>query len=162
MRSHARRFPAAPVTLHRCCGAGGARPNRAALLPLTPRSNPPAPARAPLRCSHPRGAAAESESDPSADEAEEEEEEEGKRRRRNRVVRPVAYNYSFFHLTFALASCYSAMLMTDWGSGSGSLKEQVGVGWASVWVKMASQWVTVACYVWSLVAPMVLSDRDFS
>lgn len=36
--------------------------------------------------------------------------------------------------------------MTDWGSGSGSLKDQVGVGWTSVWVKMVSQWFTVAAY----------------
>jgi hypothetical protein len=29
---------------------------------------------------------------------------------------PVTYNYSFFHLIFALASMYIAMLMTGWGS----------------------------------------------
>ncbi|PNH09910.1 hypothetical protein TSOC_003432 [Tetrabaena socialis] len=29
---------------------------------------------------------------------------------------PVSYNYSFFHLIFALASMYIAMLMTGWGS----------------------------------------------
>jgi hypothetical protein len=31
---------------------------------------------------------------------------------------PVAYNYSFFHLIFALASMYIAMLMTGWGSST--------------------------------------------
>lgn len=30
--------------------------------------------------------------------------------------RPVTYNYSFFHLIFALASMYIAMLMTGWGA----------------------------------------------
>ena len=29
---------------------------------------------------------------------------------------PITYNYSFFHLIFALASMYIAMLMTGWGS----------------------------------------------
>lgn len=107
------------------------------------------------------GGGAESASDRS-DADDDRVEEEGRARRRNRVVRPVAYNYSFFHLIFALASCYSAMLMTDWGSGTGSLKDQVGVGWTSVWVKMISQWVTIAAYMWSLIAPVVLTGRDFS
>ena len=77
-------------------------------------------------------------------------------------MRPVPYNYSFFHAVFALASAYTAMLMTDWGSGTGTAKDQIGVGWASVWVKVVSQWVTVALYAWSLVAPALLPDRDFS
>ena len=29
---------------------------------------------------------------------------------------PISYNYAFFHLIFALASMYIAMLMTGWGS----------------------------------------------
>lgn len=92
----------------------------------------------------------------------EDEEEEGAVRRRNRAVKPVSYSYTFFHLVFALASCYTAMLMTDWGSGTGTAKDQIGVGWTSVWVKMASQWLTIALYTWSLIAPAVFPDRDFS
>ena len=38
----------------------------------------------------------------------------------------------------------------------------INVGWTSVWVKVVSQWVTAALYMWTLVAPLVLPDRDFS
>jgi len=73
---------------------------------------------------------------------------------------PVAYNYSFFHLIFALASMYIGMLMTSWGTED--LKDQeVDVGWTSVWIKMAVQWVTVLLFSWSLIAPAVLPDREF-
>jgi hypothetical protein len=46
---------------------------------------------------------------------------------------PVTYNYSFFHLIFALASCYIAMLMTGWGTGAEE-RDLIDVGWVSVWV----------------------------
>jgi hypothetical protein len=81
--------------------------------------------------------------------------------KRRRAVRPVAYNYSFFHAIFALASCYTAMLLTDWGSGQGSTKDQIGVGWASVWVKVVSSWLTAALYAWSLAAPLIFPERAF-
>lgn len=88
-----------------------------------------------------------------------------RRRRRGRInadnVRPVRYNVSFFHAIFALASCYTAMLMTDWGSGQGTGPDQIGIGWASVWVKAVSTWVTALLYSWTLVAPLVLEDRVF-
>ncbi|KAG9336252.1 hypothetical protein JZ751_002599 [Albula glossodonta] len=33
--------------------------------------------------------------------------------------------------------------------------------WPSVWVKMSTSWTCVALYAWTLVAPLVLTDRDF-
>ena len=74
---------------------------------------------------------------------------------------PVSYNYSFFHFIFALASMYTAMLMTGWGSADALSRDEIGVGWASVWVKMASSAMAAGIYTWSLVAPIVLADRDF-
>lgn len=38
----------------------------------------------------------------------------------------------------------------------------INVGWTSVWVKVVSQWVTVGLYCWTLVAPVLFPDRDFS
>jgi hypothetical protein len=73
---------------------------------------------------------------------------------------PVTYNYSFFHLIFALASCYIAMLMTGWGTGAEE-RDLIDVGWVSVWVKLCTQWLTAATYIWILVAPTLLAERDF-
>jgi hypothetical protein len=72
---------------------------------------------------------------------------------------PVPYNYSFFHLIFALASMYMAMLFTGWGTASEMEKDRIDIGWASVWIKSASMLVMSALYAWTLVAPVLLPDR---
>ncbi|CAK9870725.1 unnamed protein product [Sphagnum jensenii] len=82
--------------------------------------------------------------------------------KRSSEPRPVTYVYSFFHLIFALASMYSAMLLTGWGNANVEEKDIIDVGWPSVWVRMCTQWITAALYVWSLVAPNIFPDRDFS
>lgn len=73
---------------------------------------------------------------------------------------PITYNYSFFHLIFALASMYIAMLMTGWGAVEQE-KDRLDVGWTSVWVKTAAEWVTALLYTWTLIAPALLPDRDW-
>merc|ERR1719427_641077 len=65
----------------------------------------------------------------------------------------VAYNYSFFHFTFFLASLYIMMMLTNWYSPKGSDFTTLTSNMATVWVKMASSWVCFAIYVWTLVAP---------
>lgn len=75
-------------------------------------------------------------------------------------LQPVSYNYSFFHVIFALASMYIAMLMTGWGTGAEE-RDLIDVGWTSVWVKTASMWVTALLYMWTLVAPALFPDREF-
>nr|GME16592.1 probable serine incorporator [Ipomoea batatas] len=75
-------------------------------------------------------------------------------------ARPVSYSYSFFHLIFALASMYSAMLLSGWTSSSEST-ELIDVGWTSVWVRICTEWVTAALYLWSLIAPLLFPDREF-
>lgn len=52
-------------------------------------------------------------------------------------------------------------MMTGWGMHDVLDAKEVDVGWASVWVKMVSLWVTAALYTWSLVAPAILPDREF-
>eukprot|EP00123_Amoebidium_parasiticum_P008778 comp19019_c0_seq1/m.21401 comp19019_c0_seq1/g.21401 ORF comp19019_c0_seq1/g.21401 comp19019_c0_seq1/m.21401 type:complete len:446 (-) comp19019_c0_seq1:595-1932(-) len=78
----------------------------------------------------------------------------------------VHYSWSFFHLTFALASLYVMMLLTNWGTISSNTEKadsmEIGHGTAAVWVKVVSSWVTLLLYAWVTVAPLVLPDRDWS
>ncbi|CAD6205598.1 unnamed protein product [Miscanthus lutarioriparius] len=76
--------------------------------------------------------------------------------------RPVSYSYTFFHLIFALASMYSAMLLTGWTSAASERSELMDVGWTTVWVRICTEWVTAALYIWTLIAPLLFPDRDFS
>jgi len=32
----------------------------------------------------------------------------------------------------------------------------------SMWVKIASSWVCILIYFWSLIAPLILKDREFN
>ncbi|KAL8515389.1 hypothetical protein ACS0TY_014190 [Phlomoides rotata] len=75
-------------------------------------------------------------------------------------ARPVTYSYMFFHLIFALASMYSAMLLSGWTSDSENA-DLIDVGWTSVWIRICTEWVTAGLYIWSLIAPLLLPDREF-
>lgn len=89
----------------------------------------------------------------------EEQLEEGKEKK-GTEARPVSYSYTFFHLIFALASMYSAMLLSGWTNSSES-SDLIDVGWTSVWVRICTEWVTAGLYVWTLVAPLLIPDREF-
>ncbi|XP_043213545.1 serine incorporator 3-like [Amphibalanus amphitrite] len=73
----------------------------------------------------------------------------------------VAYSWSFFHIMFALATLYVMMTLTNWYSPNSDLRS-LSKNAASMWVKIASSWVCLALYAWSLVAPLILTNRDFS
>lgn len=73
----------------------------------------------------------------------------------------IAYNWSFFHLMFALATLYVMMTLTNWYQPHSDLKT-LNANTASVWIKIISSWMCLGLYVWSLVAPAVLRNRDFS
>ncbi|XP_072037836.1 serine incorporator 1-like isoform X2 [Amphiura filiformis] len=74
----------------------------------------------------------------------------------------VAYSYSFFHLMLALASLYVMMTLTNWFKPAQSLSESLTASSGAMWVKIASSWVCFIIYIWTLIAPVVLSERDFS
>ncbi|KNC50300.1 membrane protein TMS1 [Thecamonas trahens ATCC 50062] len=77
-----------------------------------------------------------------------------------------AYNYSFFHLTFALAAFYMCMLLSNWmvlsHADNASSGLRVNSGSAAVWVKVVTSWVTHALYAWSLMAPVLFPTREFA
>jgi len=73
----------------------------------------------------------------------------------------VAYSWSFFHFMLILASLYVMMTLTNWFKpdlATGNLSQNE----ASMWIKMLSSWFAVGIYIWSLIAPIILTDRDFS
>ncbi|XP_032679735.1 probable serine incorporator isoform X2 [Odontomachus brunneus] len=74
----------------------------------------------------------------------------------------VAYNWSFFHLMFALATLYVMMTLTNWYRPNSSNLDTLNSNAASMWVKIISSWMCLGLYVWSLIAPTVFPNRDFS
>ncbi|KDO16608.1 hypothetical protein SPRG_17887, partial [Saprolegnia parasitica CBS 223.65] len=63
-----------------------------------------------------------------------------------------------FHCILLFSGLYMAMALTNWGVGAGKSDTQR----VSMWVQIASQWATTLLFTWTLIAPVVLPDRDFS
>jgi len=81
------------------------------------------------------------------------------------MVEDIQYSYCFFQLTFALGSMYLVMVLIDWNihvntSNAGTLGQMSE--WGNVWIKMASQWATYLLYIWTLLAPLVFPNKNFS
>ncbi|XP_005452254.1 serine incorporator 1 [Oreochromis niloticus] len=92
--------------------------------------------------------------------AEQSEESTGPRRVEDNERDMVQYSYSFFHFMLFLASLYIMMTLTNWYSPNTDYT--ITTKWPAVWVKITSSWVCLALYTWTLVAPMVFTNRDFS
>lgn len=62
-----------------------------------------------------------------------------------------------------LLSSWFAMTLTSWGSimNAGNLANPQ-VGRTSMWMVISSQWLMICLYTWTLVAPKIFPDRDFS
>ena len=62
------------------------------------------------------------------------------------------------------SSIYCAMLITNWG-GTVNDKASYSIYVPSIvsyWVKICVSWASALIYVWTLVAPRLFPDRDFS
>ncbi|XP_037020451.2 serine incorporator 3 [Artibeus jamaicensis] len=89
-------------------------------------------------------------------------EEEGQPRRVvDNEKEGVQYYYSVFHFMLFLASLYIMMTVTSWYSPDTEF-QNVTSKWPAVWVKISSSWVCLLLYVWTLVAPLIITSRDFS
>ncbi|XP_037933929.1 serine incorporator 1 isoform X2 [Teleopsis dalmanni] len=73
----------------------------------------------------------------------------------------VTYSWSLFHIVFVCASLYIMMTLTNWYKPNSDI-ELFNANAASMWIKIISSWLGVLVYGWTLVAPIVLSNRDFS
>jgi len=77
----------------------------------------------------------------------------------------VSYSFSLFHLAFALGAMYVAMLLTSWQVIDVDKNDKTGfadTGTVSTWVKVVSSWLTILLYVWTVVAPIMLPNRDWN
>jgi hypothetical protein len=70
-----------------------------------------------------------------------------------------------YHGMMAMAALYMAMLLTEWSDVAADAPPddfKAGRNPESLWIKIASQWVCLAIYAWSLLAPYLLRNhRDF-
>ena len=62
-----------------------------------------------------------------------------------------------------LVTCWFAMTVTSWGSieDAGNAANP-DVGKVSMWMIISSQWLCFTLYLWTLLAPKILTNRDFS
>jgi len=69
-----------------------------------------------------------------------------------------------FHFIMAAGSMYMAMILTNWSSRQEvqDNKKSYDVGEENMWIKISSQWLTCLLYIWSLIAPFIMKNRDFS
>lgn len=73
------------------------------------------------------------------------------------------YNYSLFHAIFMCAAFYVGIVMTRWKQAvvvSGAI--QLHHTTNAFWVKLVTGWLQAGLYLWTLFAPIVFPDRDFS
>jgi len=71
------------------------------------------------------------------------------------------------NIVMALISCYVAMILTGWGTLEAALDDNMNAanptaGRINMAILGISQWLAIGLYTWTLVAPRVFPDRDFS
>ncbi|XP_053509455.1 serine incorporator 3 [Ictalurus furcatus] len=86
---------------------------------------------------------------------------EGPRRVIDNERDSVQYSYSFFHFQLFLATLYIMMTLTNWYSPDANHSD-ITHKRGPVWVKISSSWFCLFFYVMTLIAPIILPDRDFS
>ncbi|KAF9330010.1 hypothetical protein BG006_006982 [Podila minutissima] len=99
----------------------------------------------------------------SALDEDDEDEDEGEYDAKDDEKNGVQYNYTFFHLVFAMAAMYIAMVLTNWNTfdkadGASNLI-LIGQSWPAVWVKVVSSWICYGLYGFSLLAPVLFPER---
>lgn len=67
------------------------------------------------------------------------------------------------NIALAVVTCWYSMALTGWGSieADGTVANPQ-VGEINMWIIVSSQWFALLLYCWTLVAPRLFPDRDFS
>lgn len=67
------------------------------------------------------------------------------------------------NIILAFITCFYAVSLTSWGSISsgGNIANPSG-GKTNMWIIIASQWLMMLLYLWTLVAPKLFPEREFS
>jgi len=82
-----------------------------------------------------------------------------------------SYNYSLFHLAFAMGAMYVGMLLTNWSVVSSDLsitnedyyvvQGETDSGWVAVFIKLLTVVAAFGLYSWSVFAPMLMPNRHW-
>lgn len=67
------------------------------------------------------------------------------------------------NVALAFITCWYSMALTGWGSieADGTVSNPQ-LGEVNMWIIISSQWFALLVYTWTLVAPRIFPDRDFS
>ena len=69
------------------------------------------------------------------------------------------YAAVFHHFTFVCATCFVLMAFMNWSLQGTPGSFELDRGAASLWTKMAVQYVSFGLYFWILVAPRIMQGR---
>ena len=68
-----------------------------------------------------------------------------------------------FYVVMALISCYWCCVLTNWGNpGGGGSSSSPTAGHTAMWMNISAAWICSLLYIWTIIAPKLFPDRDFS
>lgn len=73
-------------------------------------------------------------------------------------------SFIYFHIIMVFASFYLAMILTNWGQPAieGKTFLQFQASNLSMWIKLGASWAALGLYNWTLIAPKIFRNREFS
>ncbi|KER24500.1 hypothetical protein T265_14416, partial [Opisthorchis viverrini] len=69
------------------------------------------------------------------------------------------YSYPWFHFIYALATLYLMTQLTNWFNPHISGVETLSSSWANMWMKLASSWIALVLYAWTIACPRLCIGR---